>query len=165
VTTCVTVYVHISNNQGRNPHQREGSLVHSHAYPLLMDILADYTDSDSEEEDDEVAFYCGFAVGMTISCYSSRFDKLPLHTSMLSGQQWLDELLSGHDMRFYNELGMQTNVFKRLLGVLETGAGLRGTRHVSAAEQLAIFLHYACRGLSNRALQERFQRSSDTITK
>jgi hypothetical protein len=51
--------------------------------------LADYTtDSDSEEEDDEVAFHCGFAVGLCISVYSSRFDKQPVHTSMLSGQQW-----------------------------------------------------------------------------
>ncbi|KAI9447358.1 hypothetical protein BJY52DRAFT_1127464, partial [Lactarius psammicola] len=43
--------------------------------------------------------------------------------------------------------------------------GLCNTRHVSAEKQLAIFLHYACHGLSNRALQERFQRSRDTITK
>jgi hypothetical protein len=55
--------------------------------------LADYTtDSDSEEEDDKVAFHCGFAVGLCISVYSSRFDKQPVHTSMLSGQQWLDEI-------------------------------------------------------------------------
>ncbi|KAI9431663.1 hypothetical protein H4582DRAFT_1790942, partial [Lactarius indigo] len=73
--------------------------------------------------------------------YSARFNKQPVHTSALSGQQWLDELLAGHDGRFHNELGMNKFVFRRLLLVLEADAGLHGTRHVHAAEQLAIFLH------------------------
>ncbi|KAI9448731.1 hypothetical protein BJY52DRAFT_1092491, partial [Lactarius psammicola] len=63
------------------------------------------------------------------------------------------------------ELGLNKHVFRRLLSVLARDTGLCDTRHVSAEEQLAIFLHYARRGLSNRALQERFQRSGDTITK
>ena len=42
---------------------------------------------------------------------------------------------------------------------------LTGTNHVSVAKQLAIFLHYACRGLSNCALQEHFQHSEITIAK
>ena len=49
--------------------------------------------------------------------------------------------------------------------MLETCTGLRGTQHVSAAEQVALFLHFVHRGLSNRALQEWFQRSGDTIMK
>ena len=97
--------------------------------------------------------------------YSTRFDRTPVHTSRLSGQQWLDELANGHPQRFYNEMGLRKHVFKKLIRVLGTDAGLVDTRHVSAEEQLAIFLHYVHRGLSNRALQERFQRSADTITK
>lgn len=104
------------------------------------------------------------ATNATLS-YVSRFEKLPQHTSRLSGQQWVDELIAGHDVRFYNELGMQKFVFRRLLAVLEQNGQLSETRHVSTSEQLAIFLHYVRRGLSNRALQERFQRSGDTIAK
>ena len=104
------------------------------------------------------------AANATIS-YASRFEKTPQHTSRLSGQQWIEELIAGHDVRFYNELRMQKFVFRRLLAVLEQTGQLLGTRHVSTSEQLAIFLHYAQRGLSNRALQERFQRSGDTIAK
>ena len=70
-----------------------------------------------------------------------------------------------HDGRFYNELSLNKFIFHRLLTTLKTTTGLRGTWHVSAAEQLAIFLHYVRRGLPNRALQERFQRSRDTIMK
>jgi hypothetical protein len=97
--------------------------------------------------------------------YLTRFNRVPVHTSRLSGQQWLNELVDGHDRRFYNEMGLRKHVFKKLICVLGTDAGLVDTRHVSSEEQLAIFLHYVHRGLSNRTLQERFQRSADTITK
>jgi len=97
--------------------------------------------------------------------YASRFDKVPQHTSILSGQGWIDELSSGHDGRFYNEIGVHKRVFWALLSVLRRDANLDDTRFVSCEEQLAIFMHYAHRGLSNRALQERFQRSADTISK
>jgi len=97
--------------------------------------------------------------------YGSRFDKVPQHTSILSGQGWINELIAGHDGRFHNEMGVRKHVFRALLSVLQGDAGLVDTRHVSGEEQLAIFLHYAHRGLSNRALKERFQRSPDTISK
>ncbi|KAF8171128.1 hypothetical protein BJ912DRAFT_832054, partial [Pholiota molesta] len=38
-------------------------------------------------------------------------------------------------------------------------------KYVSANEQLAIFLHFARTGASSRMLQERFQRSGETISK
>ncbi|KAF8259158.1 hypothetical protein EI94DRAFT_1497920, partial [Lactarius quietus] len=65
----------------------------------------------------------------------------PVHTSQLRGQDWLNELQLGHDGRFYNELGLNKHIFQRLLDVLSRDAGLRMTQHISAKEQLAIFLH------------------------
>jgi hypothetical protein len=100
-----------------------------------------------------------------IEIYASRFNRTPLHTSRLTGDQWVQELIDGHEERFYNEMGMSDAVFTQLLELLVREAGLRDTRYVTAREQLAIFLHYVRRGLSNRALQERFQRSADTISK
>ena len=41
-----------------------------------------------------------------IALYALCFDKVPQHTSALSGQDWINELVTGHDGRFYNELGM-----------------------------------------------------------
>lgn len=124
----------------------------------------------SEDELDiiDIALMAGDAVlaaGSEILDYGARFAKIAKHTSMLSGHQWIEELLAGHDERFYNELGLHKHVFRQLLSVLDRDAGLCGSRHVSASEHLCIFLHYARRSLSNRALQERFQRSGDTITK
>ena len=74
--------------------------------------------------------------------YSTRFNRVPVHTSWLSGQQWLDELVSGHPRRFHNEMGLHKHVFMKLICMLGRDAGLALTRHVLAEEQLAIFLHY-----------------------
>jgi len=46
---------------------------------------------------------------VTIKCtekYTSRFNKMSIHTSILSGEQWVQEVLDGHDERFYDEMGM-----------------------------------------------------------
>jgi hypothetical protein len=131
-----------------------------------MDRLLSDLDSNSDSELEEDIVLCvALAIGYTMLLYGARFDKTLQHTSVLTGQLWIEELLCGHDGRFYNELGMNKFVFHRLITILEADSGLHATRHISAAEQLAIFLHYVRRGLSNRALQERFQHSGDTIMK
>ncbi|KAH7919767.1 hypothetical protein BV22DRAFT_990648, partial [Leucogyrophana mollusca] len=64
-----------------------------------------------------------------------------MHTSVLTGRQWLDELLTGHPKHFYNIMGIERFVFCKLSRELQLKAGLCGTKHVTADEQLAIFLH------------------------
>jgi len=81
--------------------------------------------------------------------YALCFEKTPFHTSILSGEQWVKELLDGHDERFYNEMGMHQTVFKDLLALLKADGGLSDSRYVTAQEQLATFLYYAHWGLSN----------------
>jgi hypothetical protein len=105
------------------------------------------------------------AAGQATHIYAARFDRHAQHTSHLSGEEWVQELLQGHNNRIYNELGMNKTVFLNLLEVLRIDAGVCGSHYVTAGEQLATFLYYAHHGLSNRALQERFQRSGDTISK
>ena len=76
-----------------------------------------------------------------LKIYVSRFNKMLLHTSRLTGAQWVQELTDGHKARFYNEMGMCENVFTQLLDLLVKEAGLCDTHYVTAREQLAIFLH------------------------
>lgn len=98
--------------------------------------------------------------------FLSKFhDKRAYHTSILSGRKWLDELLTGHPQRFLDQMGMAKHVFRHLLNDLRIHCGLSDSRYVTAKEQLAIFLHLARTGIPSRALQERFQRSGDTISK
>ena len=60
---------------------------------------------------------------------------------------------------------MNRHVFKQLVQELELTCGLVPTRYVSSEEQVAIFLRIAKSGLGNAEMQERFQRSGDTISK
>jgi len=83
-------------------------------------------------------------LGASSVIMSGNRDKQPMHTSILTGQRWLEELLNGHSTRFYNQLGMKKHVFCKLLLELQVKSGLRDTRNVKAKEQLAIFV-YLCR--------------------
>lgn len=46
-------------------------------------------------------------VGATFALEASsrHFDKTPKNTSILTGRRWLDELLAGHPIRFYDKFG------------------------------------------------------------
>ena len=41
--------------------------------------------------------------------------KIPYHTSVLTGEGWVQELLDGHPLRIKTELGMQHHVFLSLV--------------------------------------------------
>jgi hypothetical protein len=88
-----------------------------------------------------------------------------MHTSILTGEAWVRELLAGHPVRFQRSMGMAKHVFRRLVLELQVFAGLHPTKYVSMNEQVAIFLFICVKGESNRQAQERFQRSGDTISK
>ena len=88
---------------------------------------------------------------------------IPMRTSILSGQMWLDELLAGHPERFSEQFGMSKYAFQLLSRELQLHSGLTDRRHITADEQLATFLYIARTGSSTRILQERFQRSPSTI--
>ena len=88
----------------------------------------------------------------------------PYHTSILTGEGWVLELLTGHPERIYAELGVHHHVFYALIAELKA-AGHSDSRHVTLEEQLAIFLYASVTGLSIRHLGERFQRSNETISK
>ena len=94
-----------------------------------------------------------------------RFVKEKEHTSKLSGQDWVEELLEGHATPFYTAMGINKHVFLALLNELQQRCGLKNTKYVSAEEQLAIFLHMCRTGLSVAHFKIRFQCSGDTISK
>ncbi|KAJ6527229.1 hypothetical protein DFH09DRAFT_894196, partial [Mycena vulgaris] len=66
----------------------------------------------------------------------------PMHTSSLTGQLWLDELLAGHPVRFREQLGLAKHTFYHLSFELQAFSGLIATKYVSADEKLATFLHF-----------------------
>ena len=88
----------------------------------------------------------------------------PYHTSILTGEGWVMELLAGHPDRIRCELGVSHEVFAELISALQE-MGYRNSKYVSLEEQLAIFLYASVTGLTIRHLGERFQRSNETISR
>ena len=87
----------------------------------------------------------------------------PYHTSILTGEGWVMELLSGHPDRICCELGVSHDVFAGLiLALWEMGHG--NSKYLSLKEQLSIFLYASVTGLTIRHLRERFQRSNEMIS-
>jgi hypothetical protein len=102
---------------------------------------------------------------LTAMLYASKwYWSQPYHTSALTGQAWVEELLRGHPQRIYNELGVHLHVFVALMITLR-GLGYGDSKYVSLEEQLAIFLYICRTGLTCRHVGERFQRSNETVTK
>ena len=89
--------------------------------------------------------------------------KQPYHTSALTGEAWVLELLCGHPNRIQTELGVSLDIFNALIQELRD-FGYTSSRHVSLEEQLAIFLYMCITGLTIRHVGERFQRSNDSIS-
>lgn len=87
----------------------------------------------------------------------------PYHTSALSGEGWVLELLAGHPGRIRCELGVNLHIFNDLVNTLRQ-YGYTNSRYVSLEEKLAIFLYTCVTGLTIRHVGERFQRSNDTIS-
>ena len=56
-----------------------------------------------------------FAAIKCMGMYASCFNKTCLHTLSLTGDQWVQELIDGHEERFYNKMGMHKAVFTQLL--------------------------------------------------
>ena len=103
------------------------------------------------------------ASGALLESFYSK-DPEPYHTSALSGEEWLMELLTGHPERIRCELGMHAHVFGELISELRHN-GCKNSRYISLEEQLTIFLYTCVTGLTIRHVGERFQRSNETISR
>ena len=98
-----------------------------------------------------------------VATYDTLLKKDRVHTSILSGSAWVNELLKGHHSRIYSTLRVQKHVFKKLVETLRLDGNANDSKRVKLEEQVAIFLYISATGLPIRQAAERFQRSYDTI--
>ncbi|XP_076906997.1 uncharacterized protein LOC143563318 [Bidens hawaiensis] len=85
-------------------------------------------------------------------------------TSSKTGQAWIMEVLNGNPIRCVKEFRMHPNVFMKLCREFESNYGLQSSDRMSTCEKVGIFLYTLALGLSNRDVEERFQRSGETIS-
>ena len=75
-----------------------------------------------------------------IQLIQGRLVKEPYHTSILTGQGWVDELINGHPNRIWAELGMKSDVFLALISKLRE-LGYADSKYVSLEEQPFFYMH------------------------
>ena len=128
----------------------------------MLHPTSDYDDSD--EELDFTSIYLLMKTAQAVVKYATPlYDKIPYHTSALSGKAWVLELLNGHPKCIHCELAVHKHVFYALIKELSI-MGLRPSRNVTSEEKLSIFLYKCVTGLSVEHVGERFQHSNDTIS-
>ncbi|KAJ6620524.1 hypothetical protein B0H10DRAFT_1639637, partial [Mycena sp. CBHHK59/15] len=76
-----------------------------------------------------------------------------MHTSILSGHGWLDEVLAGNPDCCQHELGIMVITLTSMLKLAAMGDLMDG-RYVTVQEQLALFVYWMVHGSSQRTLQE-----------
>ncbi len=83
-------------------------------------------------------------IGIAATLYlEPNYWKQPYHTSALTGEAWVNELIHGHPDRIFNELGMRLHVFMAFVATLRLMGGLVTSKFgVTVEEQAAnIFVH------------------------
>jgi hypothetical protein len=111
-----------------------------------------------------IALFIAIMLNGTSTLLLSLTERKPYHTSILTGQGWVMELLAGHPKRIRCELGVHRHVFLELIQELRQ-LGHDRSKYVSLKEQLAIFLYISVTGMTVRHAGERFQRSNETISR
>ena len=89
-------------------------------------------------------------IGIAGALYAEpNYWKQPYHTSALSGEAWVNELIYGHPDHIYTELGMRLDVFLTFVATLQLMGELVTSKFgVTVKEQAAIFLYTCVTGLS-----------------
>jgi hypothetical protein len=111
-----------------------------------------------------VVLLVGILLTSTVGLLFSREEPEPYHTSILTGEGWVTELLHGHPERIRCELGVHQHVFLELIRELRR-LGHDRSKYVSLEEQLAIFLYMSVTGLTIRHVGEHLQQSNETISR
>ena len=89
-----------------------------------------------------------------------------MHTSQLSGQLYVNEVLNGNPRRSYEVLRMPKDVFNNLCHWFTMHQLLQPSRKgVGVEEQVMMFLAIVGHGCSNRQVQERYQHSGETVSR
>ena len=111
-----------------------------------------------------IALFIAIILNNTSTLLLSLREPESYHTSILTGEGWVLELLAGHSERIRCELGVRRHVFLELIQELQR-LGHDRSKYVSLKEQLAIFLYISVTGMTIRHAGERFQRSNETISR
>lgn len=111
--------------------------LHGFIIVLVMDALAKKRRND---DDDEIMLFLLPALYLLGSTREPR-QKIPRHTSRLSGKERLEEVLNGHVKDCCVAFRMEPNIFRAIATYLRDEHLLRDTRGIRVEEQFAFFMY------------------------
>jgi len=130
--------------------------------------------NDDEDDEDDVTFIerkydddniILSTAGALTHYYIAYIHKEPCMVSYNTGMRWLNDILRGHWKRCVNMFRMDRDTLLSLCYELETRYGLNPSRRMCVLEKVGMFLFTLAVGASNRHVQERFQRSGETVSR
>ena len=118
-------------------------------------------DNDFDLSNDIVllAYIAGCACVAYVETYAT---KVPLHTNIQSGYEWVQYTLIGNEEKCRRHFRMSSHVFGQLCNTLHQ-CGYNSTKRVCLEESLAMTLVVLGHVEGNRMVQDRFQHSSETV--
>ncbi|XP_059671120.1 uncharacterized protein LOC132316664 [Cornus florida] len=124
---------------------------------VAMDIRTILTIYDDDDEEEILVL-----IAAVYEYYYKHFDKQRCRDSMLQGEDYIFEVLNGHEDKCYENFRMYPNTFRALCRELKL-LGLKDSTFLTVEEQVAIFLLTVSHNERNRVVAERFQHSTSTI--
>ncbi|XP_059635413.1 uncharacterized protein LOC132277592 [Cornus florida] len=113
---------------------------------------------DDEEDNESVLIFAALLEEQNF------YQKRHCRDSILQGETYVMEILNGHRERCYENFRMYPEVFRTLCSTLK-GIGLKDSKFLTIYEQVAIFLLTLSHNQRNRVVAERFQHSTETISR
>ena len=124
---------------------------------------SDYDISDIESSDNDFDLLASASL-LLATIQSQRQPRTPSNR-LYNGEDYTHNLLTcNNSVRIRNELRMKLETFNTLHDWLLENTKLRGSRYISIKEKLLIFIFISSQDISNRAAQERFNHSGQTIS-
>ncbi|KAL5582016.1 hypothetical protein UlMin_014458 [Ulmus minor] len=96
--------------------------------------------------------------------YVNRIQRMPMHTSIRTGHQYMLELINDHPDRLFNKIRMYRPCFEMLIQVLRQQTVLQNSRFLTLEEQVMIFIYVISQKAINRMAMEDWQHSGSTIS-
>ena len=112
-----------------------------------QDLDSDSSSIDSDLLIDLSVIFFHLVINSTLQYGILTYDKMAYHTSALTGEMWVLELLNGHPECIRNELSVHKHVFQNIIKDLCL-FGHQDLKVIMLKEQLAIFLYTCITGLS-----------------